>query len=222
MSSKAQDGAIRVFVSSYSASRRAQLENIVRKNKTTMLVGSSYSLTALTRQLREFQPDILLAEINHADSLSIVRPPTLDEESPSVSTVALIEDPDIAWVVRALRNGLKSILSRNASDEEIITAIRAAFSGSIMLEPDIVEKILERVPDSGSFSSGQLIEELTAREIEVLGMLADGLANKAIAAQLGISEHTVKFHISSVLSKMGAATRTEAVTRGIRNGLIVI
>jgi|SRR5215813_2549991 len=222
MSSKARDGAIRVFVSSYSASRRAQLENIVRKNKTTMLVGSSYSLTALTRQLREFQPDILLAEISHADSLSIVRAPTLDEESPSVSTVALIEDPDIAWVVRALRNGLKSILSRNASDEEIITAIRAAFSGSIMLEPDIVEKILERVPDSGSFSSGQLIEELTAREIEVLGMLADGLANKAIAAQLGISEHTVKFHISSVLSKMGAATRTEAVTQGIRNGLIVI
>jgi two-component system, NarL family, response regulator YdfI len=222
MSSKARDGAIRVFVSSYAASRRAQLENIVRKNKTTMLVGSSYSLTALTRQLREFQPDILLAEISHADSLSIIRTPTLDEESPSVSTVALIEDPDIAWVVRALRNGLKSILSRNASDEEIITAIRAAFSGSIMLEPDIVEKILERVPDSGSFSSGQLIEELTAREIEVLGMLADGLANKAIAAQLGISEHTVKFHISSVLSKMGAATRTEAVTQGIRNGLIVI
>jgi NarL family two-component system response regulator YdfI len=222
MSSKARDGAIRVFVSSYAASRRAQLENIVRKNKTTMLVGSSYSLTALTRQLREFQPDILLAEISHADSLSIIRTPTLDEESPSVSTVALIEDPDIAWVVRALRNGLKSILSRNASDEEIITAIRAAFSGSIMLEPDIVEKILERVPDSGSFSSCQLIEELTAREIEVLGMLADGLANKAIAAQLGISEHTVKFHISSVLSKMGAATRTEAVTQGIRNGLIVI
>ena len=187
-----------------------------------MLVGSSYSLAALTRQLREFQPDILLAEMSHADSLSIVRTPTLDEESPSVGTVALIEDPDIAWVVRALRNGLKSILSRNASDEEIITAIRAAFSGSIMLEPDIVEKILERVPDSGSFSSGQLIEELTAREIEVLGMLADGLANKAIAAQLGISEHTVKFHISSVLSKMGAATRTEAVTQGIRNGLIVI
>jgi two-component system, NarL family, response regulator YdfI len=222
MSSKSRDGAIRGFVSSYAASRRAQLENIVRKNKTTMLVGSSYSLTALTRQLREFQPDILLAEISHADSLSIIRTPTLDEESPSVSTVALIEDPDIAWVVRALRNGLKSILSRNASDEEIITAIRAAFSGSIMLEPDIVEKILERVPDSGSFSSGQLIEELTAREIEVLGMLADGLANKAIAAQLGISEHTVKFHISSVLSKMGAATRTEAVTQGIRNGLIVI
>ena len=65
-------------------------------------------------------------------------------------------------------------------------------------------------------------DELPAREIEILRMLAQGLGNKQIAAQLGISEHTVKFHISSILGKLGAASRTEAVTSGIRMGLILI
>jgi two-component system, NarL family, response regulator YdfI len=67
-----------------------------------------------------------------------------------------------------------------------------------------------------------LSQALTEREIQVLQLLAEGVGNKVIATRLNISEHTVKFHISSVLSKMGAASRTEAVTQGIRNGLILI
>src|SRR5207245_11423764 len=68
----------------------------------------------------------------------------------------------------------------------------------------------------------ELSEEITSRETEVLRMLAQGLVNKEIAARLGISEHTVKFHISSILDKLGASTRTEAVTLGVRRGLIPI
>ena len=68
----------------------------------------------------------------------------------------------------------------------------------------------------------ELSEEITSRETDVLRMLAEGLVNKDIAARLGISEHTVKFHISSILDKLGASTRTEAVTLGIRRGLIPI
>ncbi len=68
----------------------------------------------------------------------------------------------------------------------------------------------------------ELSEEITSRETDVLKMLAEGLVNKDIAARLGISEHTVKFHISSILDKLGASTRTEAVTLGIRRGLIPI
>jgi DNA-binding NarL/FixJ family response regulator len=68
----------------------------------------------------------------------------------------------------------------------------------------------------------EAVEELTPREIEVLRMMAEGLANKEIATRLGISDHTVKFHISSILAKIGASTRTEAVTLGIRMGLILL
>ena len=68
----------------------------------------------------------------------------------------------------------------------------------------------------------EAVEELTPREVEVLRMMAEGLGNKEIAARLGISDHTVKFHISSILAKIGASTRTEAVTLGIRMGLILL
>jgi len=66
------------------------------------------------------------------------------------------------------------------------------------------------------------VEELTPREVEVLRLLADGLGNKEVALRLGISDHTVKFHISSILAKLGAGSRTEAVTLGIRRGLILL
>ena len=83
---------------------------------------------------------------------------------------------------------------------------------------DLARHVHVEHPDSAP----EAFDELTAREIEILRMLADGLGNKQIASQLGISEHTVKFHISSILDKLGASSRTEAVTSGIRMGLILL
>lgn len=214
-------GAIRVLVSAHSALRRAELETIVRTSEATTLAGSIYGLDMFSRQARDFQPDVLLADIGGADSLALSRQSALDEDTALLSVVAIADNADLRWVIPALRNGMKSVLSRDASAQEIITAIQAAFTGLVLLESDVVKTILQNLR-AAPRSPGEEMESLTAREIEVLRMLGDGLANKAIATRLGISEHTVKFHISSVLSKMGAATRTEAVTQGIRNGLILI
>jgi DNA-binding NarL/FixJ family response regulator len=90
------------------------------------------------------------------------------------------------------------------------------------LEPDLARGLFSNNsvrPNQYDFDE---VEELTAREIEVLRMLAEGFANKEIASRLGISDHTVKFHISSILAKLGASTRTEAVTLGVRKGLILL
>jgi two-component system, NarL family, response regulator YdfI len=216
----ATDGAIRVVVSANAALRRAELEAIVRDSEATKLVGSIYGLDMFPHRSRESQADVLLADIGRADLLALSRPSALDEDKAPISTVALTDQTDPGWVIPALQNGMKSVLSRDASADEIITAIQAAFAGLVILEPDVIERILHNLRPTVVTSED--MEELTVREIEVLRMLADGLANKAIATRLGISEHTVKFHISSLLSKMGAASRTQAVTQGIRNGLIVI
>jgi NarL family two-component system response regulator YdfI len=216
------DGAIRVLVSAHSALRRAELETIVRNSEATKLAGSIYGLDMFSRQARDFHPDVLLADIGRADSRALSRRSALDEDEAPLSAVAITENADLRWVIPALRNGMKSVLSRDASAEEIITAIQAAFTGLVLLEPDLVETILQNLRPAGPQAPREEMEALTAREIEVLRMLGDGLPNRAIATRLGISEHTVKFHISSVLSKMGAASRTEAVTQGIRNGLILI
>src|SRR2546426_967335 len=112
--------------------------------------------------------------------------------------------------------------SRRAGREEIIAAIEAVATGLIVIHPDTVGE-LQLVP-SASKRAGAVIarQPLTPREIEVLGMIAEGLGNKIIAGRLGISEHTVKFHIASIFVKLNAGSRTEAVTIGVRQGLILI
>ncbi len=112
------------------------------------------------------------------------------------------------------------VLSAEATEDELVAAILAAGEGLWVGAPSLIGELM-RFPRIGeSTSEDSLIEPLTAREREVLQLMAQGLANKQIALSLGISEHTVKFHLSSLYTKMGISSRTEAVRRGIELGLI--
>jgi DNA-binding NarL/FixJ family response regulator len=125
--------------------------------------------------------------------------------------VLLSPEPDLTILNRLRQTGAGAFLSTTASADQILLAIKSVavglrvFDGALTTQP----------PDDE-----QLVEQLTHRESEVLRLLADGLNNRDIAARMNISEHTIKFHIRSILAKLGAATRTEAVTRGLRSGLI--
>ena len=114
------------------------------------------------------------------------------------------------------------ILSNESDPDDLISAIYAAYGGLVLLSKPTAESLAAVYGDQPPDVGDELSEEITSRETEVLRMLAEGLVNKDIAVRLGISEHTVKFHISSILDKLGASTRTEAVTLGIRRGLITI
>ncbi len=114
-----------------------------------------------------------------------------------------------------LRSGARAVLSRNAPPAQIIAAIQAASAGLVVIPADVGTFVQPRVAE-------QIAEPLTPRETDVLEMLAEGVSNKVIAYRLGISEHTAKFHVNSILAKLDAGTRTEAVMRGIRLGLIKI
>jgi DNA-binding NarL/FixJ family response regulator len=130
--------------------------------------------------------------------------------------VALLPDGTHAAEVWAA--GAGGLLFRDAAAESLLAALRAAANGLVTLDPALAP--------AGLFQRDQdpqrLIEELTPREVEVLQLLADGLTNKAIGHQLGISDHTVKFHVNAILGKLGAQSRTEAVVRATRLGLIIL
>ncbi|MBK8781109.1 MAG: response regulator transcription factor [Anaerolineales bacterium] len=112
------------------------------------------------------------------------------------------------------------VLSVEATQEELVAGVLAAGEGLWVGAPGLVAELM-RLPRGGESSSeDSLIEPLTAREKEVLQLMAQGLANKQIALSLSISEHTVKFHLSSLYAKLGISSRTEAVRRGIELGLI--
>ncbi len=124
-----------------------------------------------------------------------------------------------------LNTGLVSMLPMAVSANQMRDAIAAILNGLTILHPDVTESLF--TPNGAYFPSlkgdtDTLSEPLTAREIQVLNQLANGLTNRAIAKAFDISEHTVKFHVSAIFSKLGVASRTEAVAMGVRTGLIML
>ena len=135
---------------------------------------------------------------------------------PRPPTVILLADaPHEAWTSRARRSGVRAVLGRDASAEELSAAVAATRAGLLVLHADA----LGGAPTASAPPSGES-STLTARELQVLEMMAEGMRNRAIAGRLKISRYTVKFHVASLLAKLGARSRTEAVTLGVRQGLI--
>ena len=122
---------------------------------------------------------------------------------------------------RALASGVRAVLPRHAGATEILAAIEGVHAGLAVLTTEDLDTLL---PASHESANQDAIpgEPLSSRETGILGMLAEGMSNKEIAGRLNISEHTVKFHVSSILGKLGVTSRGEAVARGVREGLIVI
>lgn len=132
----------------------------------------------------------------------------------------LSEDVEAIRTLLNARLQVWGVLSPNATEDELTAAIVAMAEGLWVGVPSLMEGLM-RLPKVGDASGEEsLIEPLTAREREVLEKMAEGLANKQIALALAISEHTVKFHLSALYAKLGVASRTEAVKRGIELGLI--
>jgi DNA-binding NarL/FixJ family response regulator len=124
--------------------------------------------------------------------------------------------------LRALSLRGWSVVSLDATTAQLQASVVAAAQGLITLPVAFADRLYEQRPVVGAVSLGTLEEPLTAREREVLELVSQGLSNKLIARRLLISEHTVKFHISSISTKLGASSRTDAVSRGVRRGLITL
>jgi two-component system, NarL family, response regulator YdfI len=185
-------------------------------------VGRWHEIASLAPQVEAQQPDIVLAEIESPDDDTLAMLEALIDGLHAPAFVILTDDPYGVWAAELLRTGVQAILPRQAHASEIVTAIEAAAAGLVVLQRDTIESLLPLLSSAPRALPDSSHQALTPREIEVLSMLAEGFGNKTIAWRLGISEHTVKFHLSSIFSKLNASSRTEAVTLGIRQGLIMV
>jgi len=216
------DQRIQVLVSANSAVSRAGLESIVRNSEFLKLAGSVTNASLVGPRIRELQPDVILADLNFDDPEFVEHSLPFGSADSPISMVALIDHAEARWTARALRRGVKAILPRNASSDEILLAIQTAKAGLFLFDQDTTQQLMARLGSEPLSERIEFRDELTEREIQILRKLAEGLGNKQIASSLAISEHTVKFHISSILDKLGASGRTEAVTIGIRMGLVLL
>jgi DNA-binding NarL/FixJ family response regulator len=228
---------IRTLVCASSELARAGLAAIVRGDTRLALVGEATPAN-LVASVATYVPDVLLEDRD------------LDHATLAVPSVALVDDPRAAWIgerLDAAARGPHAILARDAVGSEIVAAIVAVAHGLIALAPRALVPGSEVLPALGGDdgvaasderrASGERVtaddgdagsrgyeksERLTARERDVLAELARGVPNKTIAARLAISEHTVKFHVTSIFAKLAVSSRTEAVTQGVRLGLIML
>lgn len=213
----------RVFIAAASPIVRAGLEAVLRANPSLTVVASAALGATLAQQVEEAQPDVILLKLEWDEDEGLPPPVlALGAGADGGAVVVLTDQVNPAWAAEALRSGVRAVLPREATAGEIVAAVEAAATGLVVLHPSMIDPLLPApAPHARALPTSQS-QALTPREIEVLGMMAEGLGNKTIAWRLGISEHTVKFHIASIFSKLHAGSRTEAVTLGIRQGLIMI
>jgi NarL family two-component system response regulator YdfI len=207
-----------VLIAASTAVSRAGLSALLAARKTLDVVVGTPGFS-LPQQVEAVQPDILLVDLGRERATAWLRDLGAAPLPPAV--VLLAEDARGSLGGEALRAGVRAVLPRDASADEIIAAIEAAALGLVVVHTDTMRSLEPVISASGRVGS-LASQPLTPREIEILGMMAAGLGNKIIAARLGISEHTVKFHIASIFAKLNAGSRTEAVTIGLRQGLIMI
>lgn len=223
---KRDDISPRVLLVAGTSARRAHLAAVISRAMNGVNVISDSQISPA--RFATSKSDILVADLDTPASAAAMLD-FLEEAPAGTGSVALIDDPDPAWVRSALRASIHAVISRDADAEDMQMALQAAEAGFVLLHPTSVHGLLQNNAVAGmndisgeDLAPEDMIEDLTARESEVLRLVSMGLGNKEVAARLAISEHTAKFHISSILSKLHASSRTEAVSLGIRKGLIPI
>jgi len=180
--------------------------------------GEAASGQEALAQFEDIGPDVVLLDLEMPgmDGVEVIQRLRLIQ--PEVKIVVFTAFDTDERILSALRAGAKGYLLKGAPRAELFAAIRIIHGGGSLLQPVVASRLIDQL--AGSDGGAQPAEELTPREQEVLILLAQGKQNKEIAAELVITERTVKFHISSILGKLGAGNRTEAVTIALQQGLV--
>jgi two-component system nitrate/nitrite response regulator NarL len=212
----------RVLIIADDPLARAGLSSILGNNSEYIVTGS-LSLSDLTQGiLNVYQADVILWDVGwlpdhpNPDESATDAEMMLEVAEHGTPIIALLADESQFFEV--LRMGIRGLLDRNASESELAAAIKAVLEGFMVIKPEWGSRIFPSEDGMEILPS----DPLTARETEVIQLIAQGLPNKVIAQRLGISEHTVKFHVNAILRKLDAQSRTEAVVRAYRLGIILI
>jgi DNA-binding NarL/FixJ family response regulator len=209
------EGGIRILVADDHPMLREGLVAVLSTQPDFDIVGEAADGAEVVRLAEALRPDVILLDLEMPDVDGVAALEGLrDAVSAARAIVFTAYDTD-ERILRSLRAGARGYLLKGASRQEIFDAVRTVHAGGSLLEPGVTTRLLDHVREGG-----EQTEPLTPRELEVLALISEGLHNSEIAGRLFVTERTVKFHVSSILAKLGADNRTEAVALAARRGLI--
>src|ERR1700735_1464424 len=189
---------------------REGIASLVASQSDTELVAEASTGREALEQFRNHRPDITLMDLQMPDMDGIEAMAAIRDDFPEARIIVLTTYKGDVQVLRALKAGARAYLLKGLLRKELLETIRAVYAGQKRIPPEV----------AAVFADHAIDEALTAREIDVLRLIAGGNANKLVGDQLSITEETVKGYVKSILSKLGASDRTHAVTIALKRGII--
>ena len=208
-------GPIRVMLVDDHTMVRRGLAAFLKVFDDLQLAGEAESAEAAIRLCGEILPDVILMDMVMPDMDGAAATRLIRQQFPQVQVIALTSFKEGDLVKNALEAGAIGYLLKDVSADELVQAIRAAHAGRATLSPEAAQALVETTSQPPAPGL-----DLTERELEVLTLMVEGLNNTQIAGRLSVSPSTVKSHVSNILSKLGVASRTEAVTLALRSRII--
>jgi DNA-binding NarL/FixJ family response regulator len=203
-------GLIRILAADDHALLRNGIAGLVNDEPDMKMVAEAATGVEAVNQFRQCRPDITLMDLQMPDMSGIEAIIEIRSEFPEARIIVLTTYTGDIQVARALKAGVRGYMLKARVNRDLVDVIRAVHSGQKRIPPEIAAELAEHAGE----------EDLSARELEVLGLIARGNANKEIAARLAITEETVKSHVRRILDKLSANDRTHAVTIALKRGII--
>lgn len=206
---------IRVLLVDDHAVVRSGLGAVLAASDDMTLVGEAGDGEQAVQLCERFQPNVVLMDLLMPKMDGIAATEEIHKRWPQIRIIALTSFKENEYIEGALKAGAMSYLLKNVSAEELSAAIRRAVAGQPSLSPEAAQILIKKVSEPAKLGN-----DMTDREHEILALIVDGLSNSEIAGRLFISQSTVKFHVSNILSKLGVTTRTEAVALALKQKLV--
>jgi NarL family two-component system response regulator LiaR len=215
LEARMENKPIKVLLVDDHAVVRSGLAAVLLTHDDLQLVAEAGSGEEAVRLTERYRPDVILMDLVMPGMDGVAATRAIHERWPDIKIIILTSFKEKDMVDGALKAGAMSYLLKNISADELVKAVRGAATGQARLSPEAAQVLIQEIrqPHQPGF-------DLTEREKEILKLMVEGMANSAIADKLVVSQSTVKFHVSNVLSKLGATSRTEAVSIALKQNLV--